>query len=212
MNPENNPGKVFNEWAKGSQASGMEDCHWPVVKQAFSQIPEAQGNYLEIGVGNGYGLHHMATNQFRSGTCYGIDIAQGMVDLTAMRLQDLPNVHVEHGDFMEWEPPSGTDFTLIFSMEVFYYFPSIQSGIEKAFSLLKPGGQLWVMVDFFSENESVHDWPEQLGTAMELWSMEGYRLGMEKAGFTQVTQQIFTDPNKSPDQIEPTLCTVGIKT
>ena len=202
-------GRVFDEWAGDHRASGMEKGHWPVVSRAFELVPEIPGNYLEIGVGNGYGLYRMATDRFRNGHCVGIDLAPGMVRLAAERVRDLPNVTVEQGDFMEWNPPAGMDFSLVFSMEVFYYFPSIQKGIEKAFSLLRPGGWLMVMVDYYRENLSSHDWPRQLGVPMQLWSMREYLEGMERAGLVDVGQRLVSDPGKP--SAAPTLCTFGIK-
>ena len=203
----NKAGEVFDGWSRDSRADGMEKGHWPVVSRAFDLIPPMTGNYLEIGVGNGYGLHHMAANQFRKGECWGIDIAPGMVQLASSKLQGLGNAGVEQADFMEWLPPEGTKFSLIFSMEVFYYFDSIQRGIEKAFSLLDPGGQLWIMVDYFRENESTHSWPDELGTSMQLWSKREYLNGFRKAGFSAVTQRIFSVGGSR----EPTLCTSGVR-
>jgi len=211
MKSENGPGRVFDRWARDHRASGMERGHWPVVRQAFELIPGMNGNYLEIGIGNGYSLHHMAKNQFRSGKCFGIDIAPGMVDVTRNRLRDLPNVTVEQGDFMEWMPPAGTEFSLIFSMEVFYYFPSIQKGIDKAFSLLRPGGQLWIMVDYYRENAPSHSWPAELDTPMQLWSADEYVEGMSKAGFTGVTRNTFFHPEETSAIKEPTLCISGVR-
>jgi trans-aconitate methyltransferase len=123
---------------------------------------------------------------------------------------DLPNATVEQADFMQWIAPAGMDFSLIFSMEVFYYFPSIQKGIEKAFSLLRPGGWLMVMVDFYRENTTSHEWAEQLGVPMQLWSMREYLEGMERAGLTGVSQLLFSDESRVPSS-EPTLCTYGVK-
>lgn len=204
-------GRVFDEWSRDHRAPGMEKGHWPVVRQAFDLIPETAGDCLEIGVGNGYALHHLAVNQFRGGRCYGIDVAPGMVELARERLRDLPGAKVEQGDFMDWRPDSGVLFSLIYSMEVFYYFPSIQSGIEKAYSLLRPGGRLMVMVDFFRENSSTHDWPSRFGAPMQLWSRREYREGMEKAGFARVEQHLFSDPERDPASNEPTLCTMGFR-
>lgn len=209
MENSHTAGRVFDGWAGDQRAPGMEKGHWPAVGRAFELLPEMTGNYLEIGVGNGYSLHHMATNRFRNARCMGIDLAPGMVRLAGERVRDLPNVTVEQGDFMEWNAPAGIDFSLIFSMEVFYYFPSIQKGIDKAFSLLSPGGWLMIMVDFYRENLSSHEWPQQLGVPMHLWSMREYREGMEEAGLTDVRQSLFTDAGKTSSV--PTLCTYGIK-
>lgn len=212
MNLVNNARDIFDQWAKDDRASNMARGHWQVVKQAFDLIPSTRGNYLEIGTGTGYGLYHMATNQFKKGKCFGIDIAPGMVTAAREKVRGLNNVSVEQADFMKWLPADGTEFSLVFSMEVFYYFSSIQTAIDKAYSLLVPRGQFWLMVNYYAENPISLGWPEQLGTVMQLWSAQEYLEGMKKAGFIKADQRTFSslDPKKS-DHGSVTLCTVGTK-
>ena len=204
--------EVFDTWAQDHRADSMATSHWPVVRQAFDLIPPTAGDYLEIGCGNGYGLQHMATHQFAQGHCRGLDASLQMAELARQRCRDLPNVHVDHGDFLAWD--GRRDFSLIFSMEVFYYFPDIQAGLDKAYALLKPGGQLWVMVDFYEENHHTHNWPQKLDTPMQRWSMDDYRQGFARAGFEAVEQGQFVDPAHQPSAPDDqgTLCTVGTKT
>jgi len=123
---------VFDNWARDHRADGMEREHWETVEQAYNLIPESKGNYLEVGVGNGYGLHYMAIHQFSNGQCYGLDVSSEMVERSRQKVKDLENAHVERENFLFWEPPKNLQFSLIFSMEVFYYFSDIQKGIEKA--------------------------------------------------------------------------------
>lgn len=203
--------EVFEEWGSDHRAESMEIEHRSVVEQAFNLIPESSGNYLEIGIGNGYGIHRMATNQFSKGHCYGIDLASKMVELGKQRTSFQKNVTIEQADFLNWQPPAEEPFSVIFSMEVFYYFPSIQLGINKAYSLLKPGGQLWILVDFFKENTSTHCWPKELDTPMQLWSKDQYLNGLSEAGFTSIKQRIFSDPGSTVSPDGETLCSVGYK-
>ena len=190
----------------------MANSHWPVVRQAFSLIPPTEGDYLEVGCGNGYGLHHMATNQFAQGTCWGLDASSKMAALAQQRCQDLPNVHVAHADFLTWEAPH-RNFAVIFSMEVFYYFPDLQEGLDIAYRLLKPGGTLWVMVDHYEENLHSHGWAEKLDTPMQRWLMAEYRQGFRQAGFIAVDQHQFVDSAHQPSAPDDqgTLCTLGMK-
>ena len=203
--------EVFEEWGSDNRANGMEQGHWPRVQQAFALIPKMSGNYLEIGVGNGYGIRHMATNQFSEGHCWGLDLASSMVALSKKRTENIQNITVEHGNFLEWVCPSSELFSLIFSMEVFYYFPKIQHGIDKAYSLLEPGGQLWVLVNYFKENEISHEWPCLLQTPMQLWSKQDYRDGFVNAGFSGVEQHQFTDSQKKTSSDGSTLCIFGTR-
>ncbi len=203
---------VFDTWAEDHRADSMASSHWPVVRQAFSLIPPTAGAYLEVGCGNGYGLQHMATHQFAQGECWGLDASSKMAALARQRCKDLPNVHIAHGDFLTWAFPR-QDFSLIFSMEVFYYFPDVQAGLDRAYAMLKPGGQLWVMVDFYEENGHTEGWPEKLDTPMQRWSMEAYRQGFARAGFEAVEQRQFVDPAHQPSAPDDqgTLCTMGVK-
>lgn len=206
-----NTREVFDAWARDYHADGMEEHHWPRVKQAFEVIPEMHGNYLEIGVGNGYGLQHMATHQFAAGQCYGMDLSPNMAERAKQKTAGLPNVHLICADFLNWQPGSDMRFSLIFSMEVFYYFHDIQAGIEKAYSLLEPGGLLMVLVNFYKEHKASHSWPDDLDTPMQLWSQADYRAGFEKAGFQNIKQAHFPDLSQSDkDSEDPgTLATWG---
>ena len=205
--------EVFEQWGKDHRAGEMEEEHWSRVRQAFTLIPKMSGNYLEIGVGNGYSIRHMATNQFTEGHCWGLDVASSMVNLSKKKMEDLQNVTIEHGNFLEWSFSSNEPFSLIFSMEVFYYFPEIRMGIDKAYSLLKPGGQLWVLVDYYEENNINHEWPKMLQTPMQLWSTEDYHNGFVSAGFSNVEQRQFVDTaNEKTNPADlGTLCTFGTK-
>lgn len=185
---------VFDEWGKDDHAEGMEREHWPTVSQALARIPEQAGRYLEVGVGNGYAIRYIATHQFAQGECFGLDISPEMAARAQEKNTDLKNVSIDSGDFLQWSPPSGDPFAVIFSMEVFYYFPTIQQGLEKAFNLLQPGGMLMVLVNFYKENPSSHSWPEDLNTHMQLWSQEEYCDGFKNAGFLAVQQERFLDP------------------
>jgi len=209
----NSPAKTFDIWAKDDRADAMENEHWPFVKQAFDRIPESAGNYLEIGVGTGYAIRHMATHQFSHGRCLGLDASREMAALAGQRCQDLRNVVIQHADFLSADLADRPEFSVIFSMEVFYYFRDIQKGIEKAFSALKPGGQLWVLVDYYAENDIALDWPERYQIPITLWSMADYRNGFLNAGFSQVEQTQFVDSRKSENlpKTRGTLCTFGTR-
>ena len=201
--------EVFDNWARDYHAEGMEKEHWETVSQAYSLIPKSSGNYLEIGVGNGYGLHYMATHQFSKGQCWGLDVSSEMVRVTNQRIQDLNNAQAEQGDFLLWQPSNDEKYALIFSMEVFYYFQNIQKGIEKAASLLDRNGMLMVLVNFFKESPITHSWPEDVNTPMQLWSIEDYKQGFISAGFKNVEQHRFYKASRKSDEDGGTLVTMG---
>lgn len=205
-------GQIFDEWASDDRAGRMGDHHWPLVRQGLALLPASSGRYLEVGVGSGYSIRHMATHQHASGQCLGIDVSPRMVNLAQKATADLANVDITHADFLAPSfEPSGP-ITAIFSMEVFYYFTDIQDGLDKAAHLLDAYGRLMVMVDFYAENRPTHSWPEELDTSMCLWSREQYRCGFEKAGFRNIEQHTFVNPDPSRREKDElgTLCTFGV--
>ncbi|HDQ44376.1 MAG TPA: class I SAM-dependent methyltransferase [bacterium] len=202
-----NAREVFDGWALDHHAEGMEKSHRRSVEQAFRLIPPSDGDYLEIGIGNGYAIHHMAVNQYRRGRCFGLDISPNMVARAAERTRSLANVRIEAADFRHWMPPPETAFTCIFSMETFYYFEDIAAGIEKAVSLLCPSGILMILVNHYHENEASHSWPEDLSTPMTLWKAEQYLEAFEESGLRDLRQMRLQDG----EQAAGTLCTAGTK-
>ena len=204
--------EVFEAWGRDYHADGMETEHWPRVRRMFDLIEPSDGNYLEVGVGNGYGLAHMATHQFAGGNCFGLDLSASMVERARQRTEKLDNVDVEVGDFLAWDF-GDRRFDTIFSMEVFYYFADINDGLRKAWSLLRSGGKLWVAVNFYAEHEQSADWPERLGTPMQRWSKRDYAAGFERAGFEAIEQRLIEGsvPQESPHGDAPTLLTVGTR-
>ncbi len=201
--------EVFDEWGRDARADEMAAAHWTRVRQAIADMPAFEGDYLEIGVGNGACLRHMATGPFAGRRCTGLDISPVMADRARRRTRDLAGVTVENADFLAWTGAGEEGFGLIFSMEVFYYFPSVQAGIEKAFALLRPGGELWVLVDYYLENPASHGWPGEVGTAMQLWSMADYRRGFRRAGFEEVSQTRYPGGAGAAPDDAGTLCTRG---
>lgn len=203
---------VFEAWGRDYHADGMETEHWPRVSRIFELIEPSDGDYLEVGVGNGYGLAYMATHQFANGRCMGLDLSASMADRARERTAGVPNVDVHAGDFLAWDF-GDRRFVTIFSMEVFYYFDDINRGLQKAFSILNPGGGLWVAVNFYEENEISADWPERLGTPMQRWSKQAYLDGFARAGFADTEQRMIAAPvpEGSEHGDSPTLLTFGTK-
>lgn len=202
--------EVFDDWARDHHADGMERGHRPRVEQAWRTIPDQEGNYLEVGVGNGYGIRHMATGPFRHGHCVGLDLSPPMAERARDAIDGLANARIECGDFLTWRPEFPQPFALIFSMEVFYYFSDIQKGIDHAVELLEPGGTLMVLVNFYREHQASHRWPGDLDTPMTLWSAAEYRAGFERSGLVDVSQEFYFDPPEVAEPGDPgTLATRG---
>lgn len=199
--------EVFDQWERDGKGDRMAESHWPYVYPVLSKMAGSTGNYLEIGVGTGRALEYIAKNAFKEGHCYGLDVSIEMVNKCRERFAEYNNVSVENADFLKWTPPE-KHFNVIFSMEVFYYLPDIQAGLNRVYEFLGEDGEIWVLVNFYQENTMCHSWPEELGTPMQLWSKDQYIDGFRRAGFSDIKQELIGDL-ECKDGV--TLCTHGHK-
>ncbi|MCP4449078.1 MAG: class I SAM-dependent methyltransferase [Myxococcales bacterium] len=207
---------IFDTWAQNGRADGMERGHGPTAIQAFKKLELRPGqNYLDIGCGNGYTVR-WAANKDRAEDVWGIDVAPEMIALARrMSADSAPRANFFAGEFPSETLPEN-HFDAVFSMEVFYYFPSVDDGLSAVQGLLKPGGLFTCVVDYYQENAASHSWPEDTGVAMTLWSADQWREGFARAGLEVVEQsRLFPTDNaqSSPDwkQSEGSLMTLGRK-
>jgi SAM-dependent methyltransferase len=183
---------IFDEWAQTGRAEGMERGHGPSGRIAFEALAPGDGeSYLDIGCGNGYSLEWAAKCGAK---VTGIDLSSGMIERARTRLEAYaPTLHRDSFPTAKLNPG---DFDVIYSMEVFYYLPSLQEGLNAAHELLRAGGRFACVVDYYLENPESHSWPEDTGVAMTLWSEAEWRDGFKAAGFTSIEQKRLrsTDP------------------
>ncbi len=203
---------VFNEWAENGRADGMELGHGPTAIQAFDSLDLAPGQrYLDIDCGNGYTLR-WAAERCRDAEIWGVDVSPNMISLAKDMDSSDAEIRYLCGQFPHPEIPENY-FDAIFSMEVFYYMPAIQSGLVATAQALKDGGKFVCIVDYYQENSASHSWPEDTGVAMTLWSAQEWREGFEAAGLSQIEQKRLrpdTD-TEAPDwkHNEGSLMTIG---
>lgn len=185
---------IFEDWAKRGRAEGMEAGHGPSARAGIATLALTPGaNYLDIGCGNGYTLRWVAPAVGPAGSATGIDVAPAMVERARELSKEHRNIDVRVAAFPDHGLPCG-HFDGIFSMEVYYYLPDVPAALGETLALLKPGGRFACVVDYYGENPESHDWPEQLGCAMTLWSAEQWRAAFEAEGFVEVAQQRVTHP------------------
>lgn len=181
---------LFDEWAIEDGAVDMAREHWARVEPVLSALKPCTGRYLEIGPGNGYALEYMAGSKFAGGYSHAVELSQEMARMCAARVQGRDNVDIDVESFMNWRPPAGMQFDLIFSMEVFYYFEDIAAAIDKAASLLAPGGELIVMVDYYEESHESQGWAQELGVSLTRWPQRRYLEAFKEAGLQAVSQEV----------------------
>lgn len=185
---------IFDDWARRGRAEGMEAGHAFSARRAFARLElRAGGHYLDVGCGNGYTVRWAADVVGPQGRAVGLDVSPEMVARARTQSQGRKNVQFDASTFPDHALPHGA-FDGIFSMEVLYYLPDVAAALAEIRRLLKPGGRFACIVDYYRENEASHGWPEDLGCAMNLLSMAGWRGAFEGAGLEVLEQQTLLQP------------------
>jgi trans-aconitate methyltransferase len=206
---------VFDKWAMTDRDLQMEKEHRPVVREALRAIEvKADATILDLGCGNGYVTRALAT-RLPKATVMGVDISGEMIDRARGGTPaDLFNAVFFQGTPLD-EALDEERFDLVFGMESIYYMQPVRGTIVRLASIMNPGGQLLLALDYYKENEASHDWPEKYGVEMELHSAEEYCEMLRGAGLVDVTHSRIRLPEEKgrPDYLvsEGSLIVTGQK-
>ena len=178
------PVEVFSDWVHQGKDDGMERNHLPAVEAMLSHATQDVNSFsfIDAGCGNGWVVRKVS----QLGACtsaLGIDGSPEMIQ-KAQSL-DGENSYV-CDDLMSWVPDEKV--ALVHSMEVFYYFKEPEKLINHVFNhWLAPGSRLIIGLDFYTENEESHSWPEECGISiMQLYTEETWKAFFRNAGFQDV--------------------------
>ena len=201
---ENKASQVFGEWAKEGRGDRMAEGHWPRVRQILPRMNLQPGmSCLDVGCGNGYAVRAMAEAVGEPGTVYGVDLSAEMIARARASADNPPNVRFEQAR-AEALPLDAEKLDRLLSVEMLYYAGDIPAVLKEWARVLKPGGGVWVMMDFYAENPYCTTWPQDLGVPMTLWSEVQYRQAFEQAGFEKIeTSRIFDSRPVDVEKFEP---------
>lgn len=209
MNPERQTQRVktvFDEWARIGRADRMADSHTPSARPAFDRLGLSEGgHYLDLGCGNGYSVRWATELCGPKGRAVGIDLAPEMISraraISSQGEFTVAQFPEEPGD--EFLPPGS--FDAIFTMEVLYYLHDLDAGLQRLATLLRTGGRIISVIDFYGENPASHGWPDDLDCSMTLLDEAGWREAFERAGLTVEDQfRIRQGSSASADQWKKT--------
>ncbi len=184
----------FDRWAGEGRGDAMAEGHWPRTTQIIERMQLEPGmRVLDLGGGNGYAVRAMLDQVGGTGMGVGVDISEGMVTLARNLSKDYSNARFMKtaGDRLPFRDDA---FDRILSVEVIYYAPDMAAVIEECYRVLRPGGSLWIMVDYYREHPYSAVWKNLLGFDIQYLSENGYRELFEGAGFQKVVTGRLFDP------------------
>ncbi len=188
----------FNKWAESGRGDGMERDHLPIALPVVRKMHvEATDNVLDVGCGSGWLVRKLA-KLARDGRVVGMDLSDEMIRLARRQSQDFDNVLFVAADVAEipWE---ANFFHHLISVESAYYWPDPAAGVNELFRVLRPGGQAWILINYYQDNIHCHQWGELLAVKTHLLPAEDWRSLFHTAGFRNIEHERVPDLSGSPE-------------
>jgi ubiquinone/menaquinone biosynthesis C-methylase UbiE len=202
--------ETFDLWADQGRDAELEREHVDVVKQVIAAMQLRPGErVLDLGCGNGWATRLIA--QANAGVqAIGIDAAPKMI-ARAEALHSLTiRARYEVGTFEKLDFKDN-HFDRVFSMEALYYAGDLAQAIRECHRVLKPGGSIETLVDYYTESTASEPWAKVMGLTLHRLGETGWKKAFEAAGFRNLATSRVID-SRGPgaahafqaDECEPT--------
>jgi ubiquinone/menaquinone biosynthesis C-methylase UbiE len=115
---------------------------------------EPRDRVLDIGCGSGMAVGLLAESA-KGGFVAGVDYSKDMVALASKRNVEAierGQVLIQHGDAMAL-PYEDETFDKVSGIETFYFWPDAMRGLQEAYRVLKPGGEIAITLEMSIEGE-----------------------------------------------------------
>jgi SAM-dependent methyltransferase len=187
----------FNRWAKQGRGESMEQHHTPIAEAMWDRMELGpQDRILELGCGEGWACRLMAERAGRGCSVVGIDISNEMIGRAWDKSRSLANVSYHCGSADQIPGPDAY-FTKVVSIEAFYYFERQEQVLRELRRVMKPGGQLYLLMCLYRDDPKAQSWFEDVGLPVHNRSVIEYEDMLRRAGWVAVESEVFefrTDP------------------
>jgi ubiquinone/menaquinone biosynthesis C-methylase UbiE len=188
----------FNRWAEAGRGEGMERDHLPIALPVLEKMRLATtDNVLDVGCGAGWLTRRIAVS-VPEGRVVGMDVSDQMIRTARRTSLAHDNVLYVAGEVGEipWE---ANFFTQAISVESAYYWPDPASGLKEILRVLRPGGKLWMLINYYSDNPHCHQWGALLAVRTYLLPADAWAELFRETGFVEVKQERIEDKSRSPE-------------
>ncbi len=166
-------------------AKGMARGHKDFYKNAARVInPTNDDIYLEIGFGSGIFIKKYMPHVSKIA---GIDYSEDMVELASdinRRLVESGKAEFKQG-YASSLPWADNEFTVVATIETFFFLTEIEKTLEEIFRVLKPGGRLIIEMAFNKDDGADHK-RHIKKMNLKLYSGEEMKKLLKNAGFNDI--------------------------
>jgi len=171
-------------------AKGMARGHKEFYKKALNAIDSKKDDrYLEIGFGSGVFINKYMSHVSKIA---GIDHSEDMVKLASSinrKLVESGKAEFKHGNSSSLPWPDN-EFTVVATIEVFFFLNETEKTLKEIFRVLKPGGRLIIEMGYNKDDGMDHKrHVKKMG--LKLYSGEEMKKMLKKAGFNDIVIDYF---------------------
>lgn len=171
-------------------AKGMARGHKEFYKNALQAIdPKKDDRYLEIGFGSGIFINKYMSHVSKIA---GIDYSEDMVKLASninRKLIESGKAEFKQGHASEL-PWADNEFTVVATIETFFFLPKIEETLHEIFRVLRPGGRLVIEMAYNKDDEVDHTKIIKKMN-LKLYSGEEMKTLLKNAGFDDIVIEYF---------------------
>jgi|ERR1051326_1529813 ubiquinone/menaquinone biosynthesis C-methylase UbiE len=188
----------FNRWAEQGRGEEMERHHIPITAPVLDLMKlKAADNILDLSCGAGWGSRLLAKNVPR-GTIVGVDLSDQMIAHARESSKEFNNIEYRVGS-AERIPAEDSFFDKVLSVEAFYYYPDQGRALDELRRVLKPGGNIFILINLYKDNPYSLRWVKELAVPVHALSEGEYLELLTRHGFANQEARRIPDPSPTPE-------------
>jgi len=181
----------FNRWARQGRGEAMEQHHARIAGTIWERMElSAADRILDLGCGEGWACRLLAQRAPEGCLIMGVDISDQMIRLARGKSRTFSNVSYHCGQAEQIPAPSDY-FTKIVSIEAFYYFQHQDEVLRELLRVIRPGGQLSLLLCLFEDDPKDRKWFEDVGLPVHNRAIHEYKNMLEHDGWIDVDCCVF---------------------
>lgn len=188
----------FNRWADQGRGEEMERHHIPITAPVVELMRlQPTDTVLDLSCGAGWATRLLAKNVPR-GTIVGVDLSDQMIAHARESSKEFNNIEYRVGS-AEQIPADDNIFDKVLSVEAFYYYPDQERALDELRRVLKPGGNIFILINLYKDNDYSLRWVKELRVPVHARAESEYLELITSHGFTRTEAHRIPDPSPTPE-------------